>query len=262
MLLAHVVPTSPAPKSAPTSDNGRGSRLRLLVLVPAYNEAANVGAVVDGVRRSLPDADVLVIDDGSSDRTAQVACAAGASVLRLPVNLGYGAALQSGYKHAVRRGYDIVAQLDADGQHRPEFLGKLLDLLHSSGSDVMIGSRFLDRDGHYSPSRARKMGMAVFGRIASAVTRQHVSDPTSGFQVMRREVAEFFCSDIYPTDYPDADILILLHRSGFKVAEVGVEMRPPAGRSMHSGHRSVYYVYKMSLSIVMTLLRTGIRSSR
>jgi hypothetical protein len=99
--------------------------------------------------------------------------------------------------------------------------------------------------------------MGLFGRIASAVTKQHVSDPTSGFQVMRLPVAQFFCSDVYPSDYPDADMLILLHRSGFRVAEVGVQMRPSPAKSMHSGHRSLYYVYKMTLSIAVTLMRRG-----
>lgn len=256
-LLAPGEPTGRRSESQPAGSSDL-DRERLLVVIPAFNEADSVGRVVQQVRSELPDAPVLVVDDGSSDGTANEARRAGATVLRLPLNLGYGAALQSGYKYAVRRGFQYVAQLDADGQHRPEYLSKLLCLL-DEGADVVIGSRFLDGDGHYSPSRARKVGMALFGRVASVITRQHISDPTSGFQVMRIGVAEFFCSDIYPTDYPDADILILLHRSGFRITEVGVEMHPPNGKSMHSGHRSLYYVYKMTLSIVVTLLRTGVR---
>jgi glycosyltransferase involved in cell wall biosynthesis len=209
------------------------------------------------VRARLHDADVLVVNDGSADRTAAEAVAAGARVATLPVNLGYGAALQTGFKYAVRHGYEIVGQIDADGQHPPECIEALVRRLDEDEADVVIGSRFLDRDGHYRPSRARKLGMALFGGIASAVTRQHISDPTSGLQVMRLPVAEFFSSEVYPSDYPDADILILLHRSGFRVAEVGVRMLPPPGKSMHSGHRSLYYVYKMSLSILVTLLRRG-----
>jgi glycosyltransferase involved in cell wall biosynthesis len=257
-----VQPSQTSGQTVAAAPGRPSSSLRVLVIIPAFNEQGNVGPVVKSVRERLPGARALVVDDGSSDATADEAAGAGAAVLRLPVNLGYGAALQAGYKYAVRQGFDVVAQIDADGQHRPEYLGKLLDLLATGSCDVVIGSRFLDRDGHYSASRARKVGMAVFGRIASLITRQHVSDPTSGFQVMDIDVARFFCSDIYPADYPDADILILLHRSGFRVAEVGVEMRPPAGKSMHSGHRSFYYVYKMSLSIVMTLLRTGFRAQR
>ncbi len=228
---------------------------RVLVLIPAYNEAGRVGPVVRDVIDALPGADVIVVDDGSADSTAAEARIAGAQVLRLPVNLGYGAALQTGYMHAVRRGYDAVAQLDADGQHAARHLSLLLDRFARGDVDVVIGSRFLDRDGHYHATWARKVGMSIFARVASVVTKQHISDPTSGFQVIGIDVARFFCSEVYPADYPDADILILLSRTGFKICEVGVQMQPGTGSSMHDGHRSLYYVYKMSLSIFLTLLR-------
>ena len=231
----------------------------LLVVIPAYNEVDNVGAVVADVLRTLPDADVLIVDDGSVDGTAEAAHHAGAHVLRLPLNSGYGAALQTGYKYATRSGYDLVAQMDADGQHSASYLPKLVTELERSNADVVIGSRFLDGDGHYVPSRARKLGMGIFGRLASMLMRQHISDPTSGYQVMRVSVAQFFCSDVYPADYPDADILVLLHRSGFRLAELGVQMKMPTGKSMHSGHRSLYYVYKMSLSMFVTILRRPVR---
>ena len=217
---------------------GPNYRGRLVVVIPAYNEAERIAGVIREITGVLPGVDVLVVDDGSRDDTVAEANAAGAIVLPLPLNLGYGAALQAGYKYAIRHGYELVAQMDADGQHDASYLPKLIERAQEEGVDVAIGSRFLDRDGHYRPSRARKLGMAVFARIASAVTRQHVSDPTSGFQVLRIEVARFFCSEVYPTDYPDADILILLHRSGFRIREVAVQMRPPPGKSMHSGHRS------------------------
>jgi glycosyltransferase involved in cell wall biosynthesis len=230
---------------------------RLVVVIPAYNEGERVAKVIGDVARELPGVEVLVVDDGSRDDTALHARRAGASVLQLPLNLGYGAALQAGYKYAIRRDFELVAQIDGDGQHRAEDLPKLLEEFKQQDVDVVIGSRFLDGDGHYRPSRARKVGMALFGSVASAVTRQHVSDPTSGFQVLRIDVARFFCTSVYPADYPDADILILLHRSGFRIREVAVQMLPPPGKSMHSGHRSLYYVYKMSLSIFVTLLRRG-----
>lgn len=228
---------------------------RLLIVVPAYNEAGRVGGVVRDVRATLPGVDVLVVDDGSADETAREAHAAGAAVLSLPINSGYGTALQTGYKYAVRHGYELLGQIDADGQHQARYLREMLDELERSGCDVVIGSRFLGNDGHYRPSAARKVGIALFGRIASVVTRRRITDPTSGFQLMRVGVARFFCTDVYPTDYPDADILILLHRSGFAVREVAVQMRPSTNVSMHAGHRSLYYVYKMFLSILVTLLR-------
>ena len=233
-----------------------------LVVIPAFNEAANVATVIADVRASLPAFDVLVVDDGSADDTAAAAHRAGAKVLRLPVNSGYGVALQTGYKYAVRQGYQTVAQMDADGQHVARFFPELLTHIESGAADIVIGSRFLDGDGHYQPSLARKIGMGIFSSMASRIMKQHVSDPTSGYQVMRIDVARFFCSDVYPADYPDADILILLHRSGFRVAEVGVQMKMPTGKSMHSGHKSIYYVYKMFLSILVTMLRPAATSTR
>ena len=207
---------------------------RMLVIIPAFNEEGRVQHVIADVKHWLPRAGVLVVDDGSSDATGEEALAAGAKLLRLPVN--------SATAQPCRRATSTPSaaatrnrQIDADGQHRAEHFVTLLAHLTQHEVDVVIGSRFLDRDGHYQAARARKVGMALFGSIASAVTRQHVSDPTSGFQVMRLSVAQFFCTDVYPTDYPDADILILLHRSGFRIGEVGVQMRLPPSKSMHSG---------------------------
>ncbi len=228
---------------------------QILIVSPANTAAGRVGRVVRDVTRALPMADVLVVDDGSADRTAAEASEAGAITLSLPVNSGYGATLQTGYKYGVRHHYDVIGQIDGDGQHQGEYLPVMLEALRQADADLVVGSRFLDRDGHYRPSLARQVGIGLFARVASVVTRQHISDPTSGFQLMRIGVARFFCSEVYPTDYPDADILILLHRAGFKVLEVPVKMRPSSGKSMHSGHRSLYYVYKMTLSILVTLLR-------
>jgi glycosyltransferase involved in cell wall biosynthesis len=248
--------TGPATNRAEDGRLGRGQATKsILVVIPAFNESSRVGRVVRDVKDAVPTADVLVVDDGSRDGTAEEAAAAGARLMRLPVNMGYGAALQAGYKYAVRYGYNLVGQLDGDGQHRASDLHRLIARLEESDADVAVGSRFLDQGGHYRPSTARKAGIALFARIASLVMRQQVSDPTSGLQVMRIGVARFFCSEVYPMDYPDADILILLHRSGFWVREVPVEMRPSQGESMHRGHRSIYYVYKMCLSILVTLLR-------
>jgi hypothetical protein len=138
----------------------------------------------------------------------------------------------------------------------------MLEALAEKRCDVVIGSRFLGRDGHYRAPAARRAGIELFSRIATALTRQHVTDPTSGFQVLSSDVVRFFCTNVYPADYPDADILILLHRSGFRVDEVPVQMRPSAGASMHGGHRSLYYVYKMLLSIFVTILRPRSETAR
>jgi glycosyltransferase involved in cell wall biosynthesis len=253
-----------AERALPAGDEGSVpvSEGKLLILIPAYNEGGRVGAVVADVRHTLPEADVLVIDDGSSDATCAEAARAGAVALSLAVNCGYGTALQTGYKYAVRHGYALVGQIDADGQHRAEFLSTMLDVLHEDGADVVVGSRFLAKDGHYRTPFARSLGIRLFARLASLATGQRVTDPTSGFQVMRGQIARLFSSEVFPVDYPDADILILLHRTGYRVREVPVQMRPSPGRSMHSSQSTPYYVYKMLLSILVTLLRprsTGTR---
>lgn len=239
----------------------RVSDTKPLILIPAYNEAGRVGAVVRDVRQRLPEADVLVIDDGSHDATSTEAADAGAMVLSLPTNGGYGTALQTGYKYAVRHGYELVGQIDADGQHKAEFLTKMLEVLRENGADVVVGSRFLAKDGHYRTPFARSLGVRLFARLASLATGQLVTDPTSGFQVMRGEIARLFASDVFPVDYPDADILILLHRTGYRVREVAVQMRPSPGASMHSTQSTPYYVYKMLLSILVTLLRPRAKTS-
>jgi glycosyltransferase involved in cell wall biosynthesis len=244
-------------ESAAAGANGSApvSEEKLLVVIPAYNEAGRVGAVVGDVRRTLPEADVLVIDDGSEDATATEAVRAGAIALSLPTNGGYGTALQTGYKYAVRHGYTLVGQIDADGQHRAEYLSAMLDCIREDRADVVVGSRFLAKDGHYQTPFARSLGIRLFARVASMATGQLVTDPTSGFQMMRIEIARLFSRDVFPVDYPDADILILLHRTGYRVRELPVQMRPSPGSSMHSTQSTPYYVYKMLLSIFVTLLR-------
>lgn len=251
-------------RAARTSEDGSASvsEDKLLIVIPAYNEAGRVGAVVADVRHTLPEADVLVIDDGSEDATSAEGAKAGALVLSLPANCGYGTALQTGYKYAVRNGYTLVGQIDADGQHRAEFLSTMLAVLHEDGADLVVGSRFLAKDGHYQTPFARSLGIRLFARLASLATGQLVTDPTSGFQVMRAEIARLFARDVFPVDYPDADILILLHRTGYRVRELPVQMRPSPGRSMHSSQSTPYYVYKMLLSILVTLLRPRAKGIR
>lgn len=232
----------------------------LLIIIPAYNEQGRVGQVIQDVKSALPGADVLVVDDGSADGTAADAMEAGATVLSLPVNSGYGVALQTGYKFGVRAGYATIGQIDADGQHQAEYLTEMLEALEQEDADLIVGSRFLGNDGHYKSSLARTIGTGLFAHLASSITHEQISDPTSGFQLMRSRVARLFCSEVYPTDYPDADVLILLHRTGYRVREVPVRMRPSPGSSMHTGYSSPYYIYKMLLSILVTLLRRGAKA--
>ena len=232
-------------------------RPRILVVMPAHDEEASLGPTIDGIRRHLPDADIVVVDDYSSDRTADVARGRGADVVSLPCNLGYGGAVQAGFLYASVHGYDVVVQMDADGQHDPGSASSVLAPVLAGEADVVLGSRFLGQ-AEYTIPWPRRLGMLLFGSIATAVTGQRFSDPTSGFQALHRDVVEFFARDNYPSDFPDADTLILLSLSGFRVREVPVVMRArTAGISMHSNLRAVYYVSKMLLSIGMVLLRRG-----
>jgi glycosyltransferase involved in cell wall biosynthesis len=231
----------------------------LLVIIPAYNEEANVAGVIRGIQSHLPDAGVLVINDGSLDRTARTASEAGAKVINLPYNMGYGAALQTGYKYARDTGYQVLAQIDGDGQHDPVFILDMLDLIRSGKADIVIGSRFLIDHGYRAPF-VKKLGMVLFGRVASWATGQKISDPTSGYQALTRKAFCFCANDVYPSDFADADVLIMFHRAGFRVREVAVRMYPSANErsrylSMYSFLTPFYYVFKMTLAIFVSLLR-------
>jgi glycosyltransferase involved in cell wall biosynthesis len=230
---------------------------RLLVVMPAFNEAANIRRVVESVRAQV-DCDVLVIDDGSTDDTAGQARAAGARVAVHPVNLGYGGALQTGYRYALRHGYDAVLQLDADGQHDPASIPPLLAAL--SDADVVVGCRFFEGSTYRAPL-ARRAGMWLFGRIASLLSGRRITDPTSGFQAVSRAALQFYAHERYPVDYPDADVLAMVVRAGLRLTEVPVRMLPsPTGKSMHSGIlKPLYYVFRMSLALALVPLRSDKR---
>jgi glycosyltransferase involved in cell wall biosynthesis len=229
--------------------------MKPLVLLPAFNEAARIGRVLAGIRAAAPEVAVLVVDDGSVDDTARVARAAGARVVRLPFNLGAGVAAQTGYKFAVREGYDCVVQLDSDGQHEPADIPALMEVIARREADVAIGSRFLGA-AEYRAGALRRTGMGVFGLLAWLLTGVRFSDVTSGFRAFGGDVVRFVATEWYPTDYADADVLITLRRAGFRLTEVPVRMYPrPGGRSMHAGLRPVYYVFKMLLSVALAPLR-------
>jgi glycosyltransferase involved in cell wall biosynthesis len=226
----------------------------LAIIIPAYNEAGRIAITLAGIRK-FSSADIVVVDDGSDDSTASEARAAGARVIELPFNLGYGAALQTGFKYALDKGYKFAVQMDADGQHDPLSMEALISPVLKDEVDVVIGSRFLDK-GNYKAPFVRRMGMCFFSIITSVLTGRRITDPTSGFQALNRKVMEFYASGAFPVDYPDADVIIMLHRQGFRFKEVPVIMHNAAKRSMHGGILNpLYYIFKMMLSIFVTLLR-------
>jgi len=228
---------------------------RVLVIIPAYDEETSISRVIKGVQENIADADVVVIDDSSRDRTAKLAREAGARVLSHCANLGPGAATQTGYKYALRHSYELVVQLDGDGQHDPRSIRDLLDVLENGSCDLVIGSRFLG-DGGYEPYWIRKIGMSFFAALTSLILKQKVTDSTSGFRVLNREVVEFLAEIDYPSDYQDADVISLAHFAGFRIREAPVIMhKDTSGKSLLGGVGFIRYGFKVLLSVLVTLLR-------
>jgi hypothetical protein len=229
--------------------------MKILIIIPAYNEATRIADVVRSVRKAVPDFDILVVNDGSQDNTARAAHEAGAVVVSHPFNLGYGVAIQTGYKYALAKNYGFAVQIDGDGQHDPEFITALLEPVKAGETDFALGSRFLGEKS-YEPSLARLVGMAFFRWLISSLIHTKITDSTSGYQAFNHEVIRFFTTEVFPCDYPDADMLLTLHRAGYRIKEVSVRMYANAtGKSMHTGVMPIYYIFKMLLSIFVTLLR-------
>ncbi|MGH2833205.1 MAG: glycosyltransferase family 2 protein [Solirubrobacteraceae bacterium] len=230
---------------------------RHLAIVPAYNEAEAIAPTIAEIKRHASDFDVLVIDDGSTDATADRAQAAGARLLRLPFNLGIGGAMQSGYIYALEHGYEVAVQVDGDGQHDPRHIPMLLERLTTDPDlNMVTGSRFLGRQGEgFRSSVTRRVGIRVFSTMVSLITHQRVTDPTSGFRMTDRRGIELFARD-YPHDYPEVEAIILLHSHRLRSCEIPVVMKPrQAGESVISSTQSVYYMIKVILAIVVALFR-------
>lgn len=233
------------------SDHSRS----LLVVIPAYNEEQALPVAVADLRRDRPDADILVIDDGSADRTSEVAREIGCSVVTLPGNLGIGGAVQTGLMYAFERGYGFAVQFDADGQHVAAEMEKILSIVRDGHSDVAIGSRFLSNASGFRSTAARRCGIRLFQFVISAAIGRRITDSTSGFRAYNREAIQFLAVE-YPCDYPEVEAVVVLAKNGFRIQEVAVEMRErQAGRSSIRPLHSVYYMIKVMLAILMTVLR-------
>jgi hypothetical protein len=233
------------------------SRARsLLAVVPAYNEAGSVANVVRLLQQRAPRFDVIVIDDGSTDDTAERARAAGAEVVRLPFNLGIGGAVQTGFVYAMERGYDYMAQVDGDGQHEPAELEALLAAFgRDPALDVVCGSRFLSPESSYTAPISRRTGIHVFAFTLSKILGQRVTDPTSGFRLYNRRAIRLFAND-YPHDYPEVEAVLMLHAHQLRMLEVPVHMHVRgSGQSSITRGRSVYYMIKVSLALLVGLMR-------
>ena len=227
---------------------------RVLVIIPAHNEQDSLPQTLAEVRAKAAGVDLLIVDDGSRDATAQVARDAGVDVVKHPVNLGVGGALQTGFRYAVEHGYDIGVQLDADGQHDPAFLAALLAPVIAGTCDVSIGSRYVEATGYRAPWN-RRIGMLMFQFVVKLALGRRITDTTSGFRAYSRPVMQV-CQHDFPKDFPDAPLLIALARRGFRLSEIPVVMRErQAGQSFYTLGKQLYYPYKNLLASIMALIR-------
>jgi glycosyltransferase involved in cell wall biosynthesis len=240
--------------TTPARRDPRLEALRLLVIVPALNEEHSLATVIDEIRSVDRYAEVVVVDDGSVDGTARVAAASGAIVVKLPYNIGIGGAVQTGYKYALERGFDLAVQVDGDGQHDPREIPRLLEPLLDDRADMVVGSRFAPGGG-YRGTPLRRIGIHIFAAVVSLMVRARVTDTTSGFRAVNRKAIRLFALD-YPPDYPEVEATVLLVRHKLRMLEVPVQMRVrETGASSITALSSVYYMIKVLLALFIGLFR-------
>lgn len=229
---------------------------KILIVIPAFNEQQDILNVIGDVRQHVPDSDILVVNDCSTDETSlRARRASGVMVVDLPCNLGIGGAVQTGFKFAQEHGYQYMAQVDGDGQHISGEVSKLLQTMERTNCDMVIGSRFLDVDS-FRTSWARRMGIRIFYYLFQLLIQLKITDSTSGFRLYNRKSIALL-AHYYPDDYPEPDAIILLHKHGLRICEVGVAMRPREhGESSITPLKSPYYMAKVMLSIVFSYTRT------
>lgn len=240
--------------------------MRTLVFIPAHDEEASIAGVIEGVREALPEADLLVVDDGSTDATAASARAAGARVASLPFNQGVGAAQQTGYIFGLRNGYEVCAHLDGDGQHLPSELARLVREIEADRADMVVGSRYQDRslarEDDYRASRSRRTGQHLFRLIVSLSTRQRFTDTTSGMRAVNRQAMALF-SERYSPEFAEVESVQRAVLQGLRVEELPVRMLARSeGRSFLTPLRSAFYIFKTLIVLLVGQFRPRMREGR
>lgn len=237
--------------------------MKILVIVPAYNEEDCIDKVIYDLKNTNPSWDVLIINDGSKDNTSAVARETKlAFVIDLVSNLGIGGAVQTGFKFAARNGYDIALQFDGDGQHIATEIPKLIEPIINNEVDVVIGSRFAVSHYGWKSSIPRRMGIFVFTILNRILIRQKITDSTSGFRAYNKSALDFLAVN-YPMDYPEPEAIILLGKNGYKLKEIHADMKArETGTSSINYRRAVYYMIKVVLAILMTSIRPKIRKGK
>ncbi len=224
-----------------------------LVIIPAYNEAGNIVNTVEDIKKNAPTFDHVIINDCSFDNTQQLCEEHGYNVVNLTINTGIGGAVQTGYLYAKRYGYDVAIQVDGDGQHDAHFLEVMADKLEAEDIDMLIGSRFIEKEGFQS-SGLRRFGIRYFSILIKLFTRKTITDPTSGMRMANRRVIEYFAEE-YPKDYPEPETVVTILKRGLNVVEMPVVMKErQAGVSSISAKRSIYYMIKVSLAVFMAAI--------
>lgn len=233
----------------------------LLIVIPAYNEEKNIFNTIFNIKKILPDVDIVVINDGSKDKTDTVAKEICTEVINHPKNLGDGAARQTSFRYALARQYKYLIHLDADGQHNPMDIPSILNELRKGDFDIIIGSRTLGTKSYAIPI-FRNLGMKICNHIVSITTGKVITDSTSGFRGLNRKAMEFYAKYFYPKRYPDADVIIASHYAGLKIKEIPVNMNKRFyGKSLHGGLSPIYYIYKMCVSIFIIIFKILILKS-
>lgn len=223
--------------------------MKKLVIIPAYNEEGNIEKTVTDIEKNAPDFDYVIVNDCSTDHTLQICQEKGYNVINLPVNLGIGGGVQTGYLYGWRNGYDIAVQFDGDGQHTASFLNTMVDYLTKNDLDMVIGSRYITKDGFQS-SGFRRAGIRYFTWLIKLLTGQKITDPTSGMRMVNRDIIELFAKD-YPKDYPEPETVTFILKRKKRVAEIPVLMNArEAGVSSISPLNAVYYMIKVTMSIL------------
>ena len=235
--------------------------MKCLIIIPAYNEAANIEKVITNIVQNYPQYDYVIINDGSTDKTEEVCANSGYQVLNLPINMGIGGAVQTGYRYAKKNNYDAAVQIDGDGQHDVAFLKDMLKLLETGEADVVIGSRFVQKEGFQS-SQIRRVGIRFLSILARILTGVQVRDITSGYRVVNRRFIEIYAND-YPADYPEPEAMIIAAVHGGIIKEYPVVMREREnGTSSITFKKSVYYMIKVTLAMLVRRLSFGVRREK
>lgn len=228
--------------------------MKKLIIIPAYNESSNIEKTVEDILSSAPDFDYVIINDCSTDNTREICENKGYNIVNLPINLGIGGAVQTGYKYAYKYNYDIAVQVDGDGQHDPAFLKIMADKLIAEKADMLIGSRFLEKEGFQS-SKIRRVGITYFTWLIKVLTRKKITDPTSGLRMISRDLIENF-AESYPRDYPEPESAVHVLRMKKKVIEIPVIMRErQGGHSSIKFFSSIYYMIKVTVAILAEKMR-------